>query len=424
MCYACVEAAAVKNVRAGVRSLGGFHPGGTLAAAFSGGKISSVMLHLLSSMRCDDPYKRDKGQMPFSLHVIHINNDAHKIRSADIESKESNSSYEVDDDFHSPEERIISAVQTIAGTSTPVHFIDLSDIFLAEIVDKSARRDRLKMLFEAVQDPTSKTNLENYLHKILILRNASLHGCSHVAYGYTADSMAAQVVSSLSVGRGYAFSSEVATIDARYATKDPIIIRPMREVSQEEVSVIYGHLCNLGKVSEVMEETSMDKRNISHLASRFINQALQQNPGAVSNIMSAVGKVESFAWNDSSIVQSRDPEESTSGSEEEKLIMTGVEIFCPVCDAPLADDELEYCIEETNREIPEEEGSQEKMAPCCDSCRYGLLCGTGPSGLNQQLWDVMPKEIKHKAEILQAKLRNISFEPDAFDMASLRQSLV
>ena len=463
MCYPCVEAAVAKSFRAGIRTLGGFSPGGTLAAAVSEGRASAVMLHLLALTHCEDSHKRGKGQMPFTMHVVHIHNDSrdNTVETSGFGGKErTGGDVQPDTDIdtdgsHASGEALNHAaadmrskIRAIIEDQTAyIHIADLSDVYEDELSGKEERQQRLQMLFGSIADPSGRSDLEKYLRRMLILRIASLNGCSHVAFAHTADALATEAIASVSKGRGYSFPSDVAPGDARYGSEVPVIVRPMREVSREEVGVVFEHLERCGKIvttkmehaggtNESNEDADpdgkMDKGNIHRLAEQFVRRAIEQNPGAVSNIMSAVGKLQTFYWNDVSMLRasSRAEAKSSSCTEEEVPPVEDLrsdnakraEVLCPLCDAPLADDELEYCL------LNVREGSRSDVdahfdLPCCDSCRQGIFVLRDSSRSPTEIWSLLPRRIVRRAQVLAEGLKDSSMENDAWDLEVIRRAI-
>ena len=89
---------------------------------------------------------------------------------------------------------------------------------LAALADRPAseqQRQRLQSLLGAVRDPTGRSDLARHLRTHLLLRCASALGCSRIARGDCATTLATHIVAAASKGCGYSLAGDVQLLDAR-----------------------------------------------------------------------------------------------------------------------------------------------------------------------------------------------------------------
>jgi hypothetical protein len=409
LCHSCLEISLLSRVRAGLRSKGGVEPDDAVAAAYSGGPSSTTLVRYLSLIKCQRTDQRDKGRVPFKLVIIHIHDDISDVspqpprdgtapngREADVAASDDSARHS---EYGKNTPRILDQIKylTDGDEGVDVCLAPLSDVFSSDEPDLASRQRRLRSLLSAVRDATSKKDVRVYLRTRLLCTLASARNCRFLALGQTSDGLAAEAVAAAAKGRGYALPGDVACRDARLAPGGPIVLHPLREVSAEEMEAVCSRLGAEAGLRRDDEE-EFDGADINDLASNFTASILKQNPGAVSNIMSVIGKLEAFAWNGLGF--------EGGGQTESGNDRAGGEVLCPLCFAPLADDELEICVAAARG------AKGAKGLPWCDSCRHGVLGCSEESAA--EIVSLLPADICRHAERLKSSL--LSLGPESSNM--------
>jgi hypothetical protein len=329
-CYPCLEAQILNKLRGTLKAPGALAHSGTMVVAFSGGPSSSLLLHLLNSMRDPSVQWYDKRKMAFELTVVHV----------------------VEDDA------VAAAAAAVAARVAPdgVEFVSvpLSDVFEAEEPDKTRRDARLAELLAAVRDPTGAADLRAMLRLRVLLERCRRVEATVLAFGDNAAATAAAAVAAVVKGGGYSVPGASSRIDRRHvASGGPTLLYPLREIPEEEC----GIACSALGLPQRPQPRSgaakeINKHDINALAEVFVTNVLKHNPGAVSNINSTVSRLQAFPWN-----------EGGEGAE-------ACEAVCPVCFSPLADDEV----------CGASEGAYGELAGVCESCVHQVFGGAGGGG--------------------------------------------
>ncbi len=328
-----------------------------------------------------DPHagQYDKQKMAFDLSVFHIAIDGSTPGAAEVEAIA---------------RKIINGNSEITFTSVP-----LADVYAPEESNPSLRQAKLTELVASVKDSTGKADLISYLQSTLLLRLCKEINCKKLVFGYNTAAFAIRAVASAVKGAGYALPSDAQQVDSRHAlTGGATIIYPMKEVTDEEIDVVCRVLdlpCKDNTISthsntqnntqnsngyeSALVTNDIDKHNINALATLFVENVLKHNPGAVHNINSTISKLEAFPWNDPSF-ESRQQltgaavDHSTTSSpamlDKNGEIDEIDEVLCPLCSAPLAEDEIASIITGTGGEI----------AGVCDSCRHQIFNSVDDGG--------------------------------------------
>ena len=149
-----------------------------------------------------------------------------------------------------------------------------------------------------------------------------------------------------------------------------MMVYPMRDISAEEIDLLGRNLglswVNQDASFDKAESLATDKHNINSLAALFVQNVLAHNPGAVHNINSTISRLEAFPWNESQpgdAAVERKKDETSNGASIDVAAVSGIsqpapEVLCPLCSAPLADDEVVSAASE----------SRGALAGVCDSC--------------------------------------------------------
>lgn len=334
----------LQKVRAGIRGNGAVIPNDHVAVAVSGGPNSSLLCHVAKLMQTDRRETRGKDKIPFTLVLVHVK-----------------SPFEDDEDLDFTSDQSIEQVK-------------LEDVFLDDESDCEAdRNSRLIALLESVSDVTGRQDLLEYLTRRVLLTTATRLGCSKLLLGHNALNMSVRNVAATVKGRGYALPGDFTHIDARHVSSGgPAVVYPLKDVSQEEINALCGRLGLISRdkleeqVGKVLDETlPHDKDNINTLAMDFIKKVQGHNPGVTYNINSTISKLRSFCWTqarnglDTGDDDCNDKDTGGAGDSEYP------EILCPLCYAPLADDEVLNLVNSSNNHV---------MRCACDSCCNQILC--------------------------------------------------
>eukprot|EP00887_Chlorella_sp_A99_P006570 scaffold3.g6570.t1 len=340
------------------------------------------------------------------------------------------------------------------------------------------RRARLARLLAAVVDPTGREDLVAYLRARLLLRTAARLGCSKVARGECAGRLAGAAVAAAAKGRGYALPGDVHMVDARRAPAvpacglgAPLFFYPLRDIGSREVALVC-HFLRLPVAppppppapaagAGAARRPQQQRRSINALAERFVAGLQAHHPGTVPNILGTLAKLQAFPWNHPPELASQAAEKrrrngalrlargqqaggaaaapsqdegrqqqggkegagagSTNGHAASKPERT---VLCPLCYAPLADDELPAA---SSRSDDSSLSSSHTAAPAaalsfCLSCQTQIL-GSGSSEAcvsssgeaaddcsSSAVLELLPVEVRREAEELAAAGRQAAGE--------------
>lgn len=173
------------------------------------------------------------SQVSFSLHILHID-ESTALGLGPEEAAAARASVAA---------AAAQYVSPAAGTAVQYHCIPLEAVFedQGSAREAEAGRDghaadstaplaalsrgdageqqqrRLQSLLALVRDPTGRQDLARHLRTHLLLRCAALLGCSRVARGDCASTLATRIVAAASKGCGYSLPGDVQLLDARSA---------------------------------------------------------------------------------------------------------------------------------------------------------------------------------------------------------------
>ncbi|KAL4535193.1 hypothetical protein Ndes2437A_g05923 [Nannochloris sp. 'desiccata'] len=342
-----------------------------VAVAFSGGGSSSLMLEFMTKIRNPQAGQYDKQKMAFDLSVFHIVVDQSDGDTAAAAADEAQ--------VEATARKIMDGDSDISFKSVP-----LSDLYVQEESDPSLRQAKLTDLLASIKDSTGKADLISYLRTSLLLKLCREAGCKKIVVGYNASAFAIRAVASAVKGAGYALPSDAQYVDSRHAlTGGATIIYPMKDLTDEEIDVVCRVLglpckdikdstitnCSSGN-GQALATNEIDKHNINALAALFVENVLKHNPGAVHNINSTISKLEAFPWNEPSFEGELDQEALEKNGEDLNAFMGLDEVLCPLCCAPLAQDEIVNIVNGTGGAI----------AGVCDSCRHQIFANANDGG--------------------------------------------
>jgi tRNA(Ile)-lysidine synthase TilS/MesJ len=325
------------------------------------------MLEFMTKFRDPHAGQYDKQKLAFNLSVFHIAVNTGSTCAAQEEQNKAEA----------------TARQIINGdTSITFKSVPLSDLYAREESDPSLRQAKLTELLVSIKDSTGKADMVSYLRTTLLLKLCKELGCKNLVVGYNASAFAIRAVASAVKGAGYALPSDAQHVDARHAlTGGAFIIYPMKDLTDEEIDVVcrvLGLPCKDIKEDntkmtangnvQALATTDIDKHDINALAALFVDNVLKHNPGAVHNINSTISKLEAFSWNE---LSSNEKKERKDLQEVVETVVEEEEVFCPLCCAPLAEDEIAAIITG---------GIEGKIAGVCDSCRHQIFAAANDGG--------------------------------------------
>jgi hypothetical protein len=337
----------------------------------------------------------DKQKMAFDLSVFHIA----------VDQSDGDASTAAAD--RNQAEAIARKVMNDGNSDISFKSVLLSDLYAQEESDPSLRQAKLTDLLASIKDSTGKADLISYLRTLLLLQLCREAGCKKIVVGYNAAAFAIRAVASAVKGAGYALPSDAQHVDSRHAlTGGATIIYPMKDLTDEEIDVVckaLGLPCKVIRNSAITNGSSsvfgsgqalatneIDKHNINALAALFVENILKHNPGAVHNINSTISKLEAFPWNEPSFEGELDHLEAVEKEgKESSAFKRPDEFLCPLCCAPLAEDEISNIITGTGGPI----------AGVCDSCRHQIFASENDGGdVLQKLPRCVVENIKQTAK--------------------------
>jgi tRNA(Ile)-lysidine synthase TilS/MesJ len=339
----------LQKVRAGIRGHGAVIPNDHVAIAVSGGPSSSLLCHVAKLMQTDRRETRGKDKIPFTLVLVHVKSPFEDEKDPNFTSDQS------------------------------IEEVKLEDVFLDDENCEADRKCRLLALLESVSDVTGRQDLLEYLKLRVLLTTAIRLGCSKLLLGHNALNMSVRNVAATVKGRGYALPGDFTHIDTRHVSLGgPAVVYPLKDVSQEEVNALCGRLGlisrdELEQLGKVLNATlPRDKDNINTLAMDFIKKVQGHNPGVTYNINSTISKLRSFCWTqarnglDTGDDDCYDKDTGGAGDDYNDRASDSdyPEILCPLCYAPLADDEVLNLVNPSKSHV---------MRCACDSCCNQIL---------------------------------------------------
>ncbi|PRW60032.1 Cytoplasmic tRNA 2-thiolation 2 [Chlorella sorokiniana] len=431
LCHPCLHEQLLSKVRNAVRVHSLILPGDRLALAYSGGPASAALLHFLAQLRNPRTDRPARGKVSFTLHIIHIDESAALGQSPEQQAASTASvaaaaaqyceGSEGGVTYHClPLETVFdegSAAATADGSSTAAGS-GSSSLFSA--APRPEQRQRLQSLLASVSDPTGRQDLSRHLRTRLLLRAAAELGCARLARGDCATALAAHIVAAASKGCGYSLAGDVRLVDARHGSRLPPVFLPLREVSARELGVVCARWrlpladpSALGRA--VGPAAAVDKKNINALAAAFVAGMEAHNPGSVPNILNTISKLEAFPWNDPPAPAGSQPagragqqQQHANGSQQEDEQQERQQmaaVLCPVCWAPLADDELpggssgSAGADASSGHTSGGSGTvvAAAAAGCCLSCFQQIMGGVaGSAGPSSSVAAALPEDVQQQ----------------------------
>lgn len=185
--------------------------------------------------------------------------------------------------------------------------------------------ERLREIFSKLEDRTSKLELLRKLREKLIFEAARSLDCNKIFLANDSTSLAIDILSNVSLGRGAQLSLDVGFLDDRFS--DVKILRPIRDFSRHEL-LTYVRIHDLEIVDENENEKSKSFGSIQELTKKFVTDLDSRFSGTVSTVFRTGEKVCSIS-------------NKTRNDNEN----------CALCDAPLdtkASDDVISAIQATS----------------------------------------------------------------------------
>lgn len=465
LCAPCLHGQLQAKFRAAVRLGGVLRPGDHVVAAFSGGPCSAMLLRLLEGMRGEAGARPERSKTPFRLTILHVDEgaaaglDAHAAAAAAAAVEAAVAPYLASPAvqfLHVNLEDAFAEVDNAGGEDNEGSDIDrgrTTTPWRCGDEERRQRRAALAALLAAIPDTTGREDLLEHLRSRLLLATAARIGAGKVARGDSATRLATRAVAAAAKGRGYALAGDVHLVDARRSPAAPLFFFPLRELGSRELALA-AHFERLlltpsahelaaaaaaggGSGGGGLRRARQEQRSINALAERFVAGLQAHNPGTVANILGTAAKLRPFAWNNPPELactlgdkarrnrQQHLPGTRRAASTADSAAAAASEaevephsVLCPLCSAPLAQDELpavalQACGGSGSELHPAAEavaGGVAALLPFCLSCRSQIL-GDQPSSSpaaaaagtgGQEVADLLPPSVRQEARRLAA----------------------
>ncbi|GAB4821844.1 hypothetical protein N2152v2_008890 [Parachlorella kessleri] len=290
----------------------------------------------VTCMKC----REQPAQVAYTLHIVHVDESAAWGLSPEQQA--------------AALAAVRQAAEPYLAHGVEYHCVALGGLFGSQERDAGAQRQQLGELVQGVADATGREDLVAHLRTHRLLAAARELGCSKVARGDCATRLAAHIVAAASKGCGYGLPGDIQLVDAR-------------ELGRRELTALCHHL-SLAVVEPSPYPAAVERRSnnssgsINALAAGFVETQLANNAGSVSNIVGTISKLQAFPWNDPAELHAKKADQrrkqqqlAVAGGEALSLqhaptptppeaaaaaVGPCIELLCPLCLAPLADDEL------------------------------------------------------------------------------------
>ncbi|KAJ9518791.1 hypothetical protein QJQ45_026064, partial [Haematococcus lacustris] len=250
---------------------------------------------------------------------------------------------------------------------------------LAAAPGTQAQSELLQQLVGGVRDVTGREDLVAHLRLRLLRQLASRLGCSKLALGDSANTLAVRIISDTAKGRGYSLPADIALVDARGGWATPVVVRPCKEVTAKELVLFCRHRGLPGPVAlpSLAVLSPRAHHSLNDLSEAFVNNIQASSsrgsvtlPSIMFTILRTASALKPFAWNDIDAVNvARAGGTAAIGWDTELAL-------CSLCSAPVPP--------AAQRGTPAERGlaggqpAESRLAAsldacCCTSCRDHIL---------------------------------------------------
>ncbi|KAL6766482.1 hypothetical protein ACKKBG_A36200 [Auxenochlorella protothecoides x Auxenochlorella symbiontica] len=360
LCSSCLHDSISAKARSAIRSHALIRPGDTVVLAYSGGHASALLLHLLAAMRSLNLKHPEKRKVPFTLHVVHI--DERAAHSENVEESGPGPSAHA---------AAVGGYCTDAGVA--FHAVPLHAVLLdggshsGTEPNTAAGAGRLRALLDSVADATARDDTLRALRTRLLLRTARALGARSLALGCSSTRLAAHALAEACKGRGHGVAAGARLVDARHGPALPFFFRPFRDTSTRELAAC-AHLLALPVPARAPQRYLAGRRgarSINLLAEDFALALLAANPSAASNVMSVLDRLQAFDWSEAGRAGGVDAQTGRAQDRGATL--------CPLCLNPCGPRDgpgRDGVVPEASRlPVP----AAEALAQTCAACRVGVL---------------------------------------------------
>jgi hypothetical protein len=358
VCLPCLHAAVAQRVRTAARGRGPLRAGDLVAVGYAGDAAAVAAAALLAGVRTaggEGGGRRRSGEerAAYRLVLLHVDERAAAALSSDADAA-------LADAFEADADADAAAVAAAAAqhADAPLITLRLEDVY-SELESGGTRRAALRALLAAAGDATGRADLARALRLRALVAAAAAAGAPHLALATTATTAASAAVAAAAKGRGYALPADAGAADARRGAAAPSLLRPLRGVSDADAAAVLRHL-GLAPAPP-RRAAAPPPGDVDALSARFVAAVQAANPGGVGNILAALSRLEPFAFTEVPARGGGPPPAGPAG-----------EVLCPLCAAPLADDEVAALAAR---------GGGDDACALCDACVGAFAEGAAPAEL-------------------------------------------
>jgi cytoplasmic tRNA 2-thiolation protein 2 len=311
-CHACIETGIAQKARVSTKGAGLISTGDTALLALSGGAASAGLLCCMAAMQAPpDALHPIRNKLPYQLSVLHID--------CAMPAQ--------------PQQQLQAQLAALAAaaeyTQQQPLLLHVSDVFctqqeLQQLLQQAPSQpdqqqeprqqqppqhlQQLQELVAAISDPTGREDLVTHLRDQLLLRSASVLGCSRLLRGDSASRMAVRVIAEAAKGRGFSLPADIQNMDGRLMqTGGPAVLQPLREVTHKELQ----ELCRFKGLPLLHEGSSSSSSgsgglgggsgsssSVNTLAERFVGEMEGSLPASIYTIIRTAAHLEPFGFSD------------------------------------------------------------------------------------------------------------------------------